>query len=428
MGFIMRSIKIQGLSVLFNHIFEYPTPIVGYISSFGSLAGVCLVIQIITGLFLAIHYSSHISIAFISVEHIIRDVNDGWLFRYYHSNGASIFFFCMYAHIYVNISSEAEDIVWLSGVLLYVLAIATAFIGYTLPWGQISYWGATVITNLFAAIPVIGTAIAQWLWGGFSIENPTLNRFFALHFFLPFVIVAVVILHLSLLHVDESTTDDDEQINFFYFYFIKDLCAFTILMLVFGILVFFHPNLLSHPDNYIPANITVTPRHLVPEWYFLPFYAILRAVPDKFGGLVLMGFFFVDFFLLDLISSDNNTCMLANNLSVEVNEQADGVIENEFDIGTVILLFYLGGADIEEPYTDIISVLMLLHFYEFTEIEEELYELRAFIFLQFNTNYYYNYSRKYWFAVTVIIVSTIILVNQYFGGYFSISFADDLDS
>jgi quinol-cytochrome oxidoreductase complex cytochrome b subunit len=261
-----------------------------------------------------------------------------------------------------------------------------------------------------------------------SIENPKLNRFFALNFFLPFVIVAVVILHLSLLHVDESTTDDDEQINFFYFYFIKDLCAFTILILVFGILVFFHPNLLSHPDNYIPANITVTPRHLVPEWYFLPFYAILRAVPDKFGGLVLMGFFFVDFFLLDLISSDNNTCMLANNLSVEVNEQADGVIENEFDIGTVILLFYLGGADIEEPYTDIISVLMLLHFYEFTEIEEELYELRAFIFLQFNTNYYYNYSRKYWFAVTVIIVSTIILVNQYFGGYFSISFADDLDS
>jgi quinol-cytochrome oxidoreductase complex cytochrome b subunit len=163
----VRAIKIQSISMFFNHLFEYPTPIVGYTSSFGSLAGICLFIQILTGLFLAIHYSSHIALAFASVEHIIRDVNDGWLFRYYHSNGASIFFFCMYAHIYINISSEAEDMVWVSGVILYILAIITAFMGYTLPWGQMSYWGATVITNLFAAIPVIGNTIAQWLWGGF---------------------------------------------------------------------------------------------------------------------------------------------------------------------------------------------------------------------------------------------------------------------
>jgi len=364
---------MKSLSMLNSHLIDYPTPIVGYLSSFGSLSGLCLVIQIITGVLLAAHYTPHVTIAFASIEHIMRDVNDGWLFRYYHSNGASMFFLCLYLHINHNFSSEADDLLWLSGLVIYILVMATAFMGYIIPWGQMSFWGATVITNLFAAIPVIGIEIAQWLWGGFSVDNPTLNRFFSFHYLVPFLIVAAVLLHLSLLHLDESTNEDDEYVEFYYYYFIKDLFAFFLLMILFSYLVFFNPNHLNHPDNYIMASASVTPAHLVPEWYFLPFYAVLRATPDKFGGLILMFLMIIDLFLVDIIWDDKqDSFSLADKEELTgTSEYFEADIEEDEDLGVLIILFFLGGKDIDEPYTDLAGILTLLQFSDYFEIELE---------------------------------------------------------
>ena len=267
--------------------------------SFGSIAGISLLVQIITGLFLAMHYVPNTAQAFNSVEHIMRDVNYGWLIRYIHAVGASMFFVALYAHmargLYYGSYKSPREILWWIGVIIFLLAMATAFMGYVLPWGQMSFWGATVITNLFSAIPVIGPKIVLGLWGGFSVDNPTLNRFFALHFILPFIIVAIVLLHLVALHTVGSNNPTGVEIKskkdiipFHPYFTIKDLVGFTIFFLVFGYFLFFHPNSLGHPDNYIPANPMVTPAHIVPEWYFLPFYAILRAVPDKLGGVLMM--------------------------------------------------------------------------------------------------------------------------------------------
>ncbi len=367
----MRFIKIKSISILNNHLIDYPTPIVGYLSSFGSLSGLCLVIQIITGVLLTAHYTPHVLLAFCSIEHIMRDVNDGWLFRYYHINGASIFFICVYFHIYVNFSSEGDDLLWVSGLLLYFLIIATAFIGYILPWGQISFWGATVITNLFAAIPYIGTDIAQWLWGGFSVDNPTLNRFFSFHYVLPFIIMALILLHLSLLHLDESSSEDDEYVEFYYYYFIKDLFAFFMLMCLFSMLVFFAPDYLSHPDNYTIASISITPSHLVPEWYFLPFYAVLRSTPDKFGGLVLIFLILIDLFFIDIIVDQKTSNFFFTNMYNFVPSQytlLDSNMEEDDDVGIFIILLFLGGYDIDEPYTDLASLLAFLQFLDYFDL------------------------------------------------------------
>lgn len=281
-----------------SHIVSYPTPInLNYLWSFGSLAGLCLVIQIVTGIFLAMHYTPHIDYAFLSVEHIMRDVNNGWLLRYTHANGASMFFIVVYCHIFRGLYYGSyiypRGLLWASGVIIFLLMMATAFMGYVLPWGQMSFWGATVITNLFSAIPLVGKSIVEWLWGGFSVGNATLNRFFSLHYLLPFIIAGLVLLHLALLHKDGSNNPlgintNVDYISFYPYYYVKDLFAFFIFALIFAILVFFYPNLLGHPDNYIPANPLVTPAHIVPEWYFLPFYAILRSIPDKLGGVVAM--------------------------------------------------------------------------------------------------------------------------------------------
>lgn len=286
------------LAFIDSHIVSYPTPInLNYFWSFGSLGGLCLVIQIVTGIFLAMHYTPHIDYAFISVEHIMRDVNNGWLLRYTHANGASMFFIVIYCHIFRGLYYGSyiypRGFLWASGVIIFLLMMATAFMGYVLPWGQMSFWGATVITNLFSAIPLVGKSIVEWLWGGFSVGNATLNRFFSLHYLLPFIIAALVLLHLALLHKDGSNNPlgintNVEYVPFYPYYYVKDLFAFFIFALVFAILVFFYPNLLGHPDNYIPANPLVTPAHIVPEWYFLPFYAILRSIPDKLGGVVAM--------------------------------------------------------------------------------------------------------------------------------------------
>lgn len=369
----MRFIRMKTLSVLNSHLVDYPTPTVGYFSSFGSLSGLCLLVQLITGVLLTAHYTPHVSLAFASIEHIMRDVNDGWLFRYFHSNGASIFFLCIYLHINNNLSSEADDLLWVSGLGLYLAVMATAFMGYILPWGQMSFWGATVITNLFAAIPVIGSDIAQWLWGGFSVDNPTLNRFFSFHYLVPFIIAAIIITHLSLLHLDESSTEDDEYVEFYYYYFIKDLFAFFLMFTVFSLLVFFLPNFLNHPDNYIMASVSVTPAHLVPEWYFLPFYGVLRATPDKFGGLILMFGMILDVFLLDLIldDADENKWLLDTQDVDDLYAGMDSDIEDDDDVGALIILFFLGGKDIDEPYTDLASILTLLQFLDYFDLDLE---------------------------------------------------------
>ncbi|MCU0888242.1 MAG: cytochrome b/b6 [Rubritepida sp.] len=278
----------------------FPTPRnFNYFWNFGALAMINLMIMIATGIFLAMHYTPHTAFAFDSVERIMRDVNYGWLIRYVHMNGASMFFIVVYIHIwrglYYGSYKAPRELLWMLGVVIFLLMMATAFMGYVLPWGQMSFWGATVITNLFSAIPIIGPDIVVWLWGGFSVDNPTLNRFFSLHYLMPFVIVGVVFLHVAALHITGSNNPlgiepkgPQDTLPFHPYYTIKDSVGIVAYLALFAFLVFFMPNYLGHPDNYIPANPLVTPAHIVPEWYFLPFYAILRAVPDKLGGVVLM--------------------------------------------------------------------------------------------------------------------------------------------
>ena len=278
----------------------YPTPKnLNYFWNFGSLAGFCLVVQIVTGIVLAMHYTPETSMAFNSVEHIMRDVNYGWLLRYIHSNGASMFFIVVYIHIfrglYYGSYKAPREVLWMLGLVIYLLMMATGFMGYVLPWGQMSFWGATVITNLFSAVPVVGQYIVHLLWGGFSIDNPTLNRFYSLHYLLPFVIAGVVILHIWALHIPGSNNPlgidvkgPQDTLPFHPYYTAKDLFGLGVFILFFAVFVFYLPNSLGDAANYIPANPMVTPPHIVPEWYYLPFYAILRAVPDKLGGVISM--------------------------------------------------------------------------------------------------------------------------------------------
>ena len=282
-----------------SHLFHYPTPIsLTYAWSFGSLAGISLVIQIISGVFLSMFYVPHIDYAFDSVEYIMRDVKNGWLIRYIHSNGASMFFIVVYAHmcrgLYYGSYISPRQGLWCSGVVLFLLMMGTAFTGYVLPWGQMSFWGATVITSMVTAIPLAGQSIVEWLWGGFTVGNPTLKRFYTLHFVLPFLIAGVTLIHLALLHkvgsnspIGSDTGIDD--VPFYPYYFSKDAFALCVYLLVFGIFVFYFPNTLNHPDNYIPADPLHTPAHVVPEWYFLPYYAILRSIPHKALGIIAMG-------------------------------------------------------------------------------------------------------------------------------------------
>lgn len=292
--------RLPVFTMLKHSTSEYPAPRnLNYWWNFGSLALICLITQIITGIVLAMHYTPHVSHAFDSVEHIMRDVNYGWLVRYTHAVGASMFFMVVFVHIFRGIYygsfKSPREVLWWLGIIIFLLMMATAFMGYVLPWGQMSFWGATVITNLFSAFPLVGESIVTWLWGGFSVDNPTLNRFFALHYLLPFIIVAVVGLHLVALHehgsnnplgVDAKSPKD--KIPFHPYYTVKDFFGFSVFFMLFAWFIFFAPNALGHPDNYIEANPMVTPAHIVPEWYFLPFYAILRAVPDKLMGVLAM--------------------------------------------------------------------------------------------------------------------------------------------
>jgi len=283
-----------------NHIVDYPTPAnMSYYWGFGSLSGRMLVVQIVTGIFLAMHYTPHVTRAFSSVEHIMRDVNYGWLLRYLHANGASFFFVVVYRHmmrgLYYGSYVSPRGHLWMSGVLLFFLMMGTGFIGYVLPFGQMSLWGATVITNLASALPRVGPSLVEWLWGGFSVDNATLNRFFSLHFTRPFVIAALACVHLVLLHSEGVGSGNPlgvdanrDRVPFYPYFYVKDRLGFIGRMRVFSFFVFFEPNRLGHPDNYIMANPMVTPPHIVPEWYFRIFYAILRSIPHKLRGVVAM--------------------------------------------------------------------------------------------------------------------------------------------
>jgi ubiquinol-cytochrome c reductase cytochrome b subunit len=303
------------VSFVASHLVYYPTPIaLTYAWSFGSLAGVTLVVQMVSGIFLSMHYTANIDLAFSSIEYIMRDVRNGWLLRYIHANGASMFFIVVYAHIcrglYYGSYMEPRELLWCSGVVLILLMMATAFTGYVLPWGQMSLWGATVITSMVTAIPVAGKPIVQWLWGGYTVANPTLNRFYSIHFVLPFLIAGMTLIHLALLHKvgSNSPIGSDtgvDNIPFYPYYVSKDIFAFTVYLLIFGIFVFYFPNVLNHPDNYIPADPLHTPAHVVPEWYFLPYYAILRSIPHKAGGIVAMLGSLLVLFLIPFINTSD---------------------------------------------------------------------------------------------------------------------------
>ncbi len=351
-----------------KHFEHYQTPKnLNYLWNLGSIAGLALVIQIITGIVLAMHYTPHVDHAFDSVENIMRNVNYGWLIRYMHAVGASMFFVAVYLHIFRGIFygsyKEPRELLWIIGLIIFVTMMATAFMGYVLPWGQMSYWGATVITNLFSAIPFVGKSIVTWLWGGFSVDNPTLNRFFSLHYLLPFVIVGLVLLHILALHQHGSNNPKGidvrpgkDTIPFHPYYTVKDFFGFGVYFLIFAYFIFYEPNYLGHADNYIPANPLVTPAHIVPEWYFLPFYAILRAVPSKLGGVMLMFAAIGVLFLLPWLdrSKVRSSCYRPWNK-----------IAFFLFVIDCLILGYAGGKPAEEPFITISRLAATYYFFHF---------------------------------------------------------------
>lgn len=359
-------IKQPIFSVINNHLVDYPSPSnLNYLWSFGSCAGICLVIQILTGIFLAMHYTPHVDYAFYSVEHIMRDVNGGWFLRYSHANGASMFFIVTYIHmfrsLYYGSYHSPRELLWCIGVVILLLMIITAFIGYVLPWGQMSFWGATVITSLASAIPVVGDTIVTWLWGGFSVDNATLNRFFSLHYLLPFVIAAASIIHLAALHQYGSnnplgTISAVDKIGFYPYFYVKDLVAWVAFAIFFSIFIYFYPNLLGHPDNYIPANPLSTPAHIVPEWYFLWVYAILRSIPNKLGGVAAIALVFISLLALPFISTS------------PVRSSSFRPIYKVmfwFLAADVVILSWIGQQPVEEPYILIGQLASVFFFFFF---------------------------------------------------------------
>jgi len=333
-----------------------------YFWGFGSLLGAILALQIATGIFLAMHYTAHIEFAFISVEHIMRDVNYGWYLRYIHANGASIFFILVYLHIgrglYYGSYIQPREKVWGIGVIIFIIMMATAFIGYVLPWGQMSFWGATVITNLLSAIPYIGQDLVEWLWGGYSINNPTLNRFYSLHYLLPFIIAGLVILHLIALHEFGSNNPmgflgDIDKLPFHPYYTIKDIVGLILIAILISYLVHFQPNLLGHTDNYIPANPLVTPPHIQPEWYFLFAYTILRSIPNKLLGVIaLFGSLIILLFLPYI-----NTSKIRSNQFRPISKYLYWIF-----IGDFIILTYIGAQVPEIPWVQIGQLASVFYF------------------------------------------------------------------
>nr|YP_010350528.1 cytochrome b [Synagrops philippinensis]UOK10021.1 cytochrome b [Synagrops philippinensis]UVN21653.1 cytochrome b [Synagrops philippinensis] len=328
--------------------------------NFGSLLGLCLITQLLTGLFLAMHYTSDIATAFSSVAHITRDVNYGWLVRNLHANGASFFFVCIYLHIGRGLyyGSYLYKETWNVGVVLLLLVMMTAFVGYVLPWGQMSFWGATVITNLLSAVPYVGTTLVQWIWGGFSVDNATLTRFFSFHFLFPFVIAAMTMIHLIFLHETGSNNplglnSDSDKIPFHPYFSNKDLLGFAVLLLSLTSLALFAPNLLGDPDNFTPANPLVTPPHIKPEWYFLFAYAILRSIPNKLGGVLALLFSILVLMLVPLLHTSKHRSLTFRPLSQILFWTL---------IVNVLILTWIGGMPVEDPYILIGQVASLLYF------------------------------------------------------------------
>nr|ALO77245.1 cytochrome b [Drilonius striatulus] len=348
------------IKIINNSLIDLPTPSnISTLWNFGSLLGMCLMIQIITGLFLAMHYCPNIESAFNSVIHICRDVNYGWMLRIIHANGASLFFICIYIHIGRGLyyGSYKFQETWMTGVLILFATMATAFLGYVLPWGQMSFWGATVITNLLSAIPYLGEEIVKWIWGGFAVDNATLNRFFTLHFIMPFVILALVIIHLLFLHQTGSNNplginSNVDKIPFHPYFTLKDLLGFIITSWMLISLIFLSPNILGDPENFNPANPLVTPIHIQPEWYFLFAYAILRSIPNKLGGVIALVLSIAILFIMPLTKKK-----FLSSQFYPLNKMLFWMF---FSI--VMLLTWIGARPVEDPYILTGQVLTVVYF------------------------------------------------------------------
>uniref|UniRef100_A0A0S2N0H2 Cytochrome b n=2 Tax=Eurythoe complanata TaxID=167815 RepID=A0A0S2N0H2_EURCO len=352
------------LKIATNALVDLPAPPnISIWWNFGSMLGLCLILQILTGLFLAMHYIPHIDLAFSSVAHISRDVNYGWLLRNIHANSASMFFICLYLHVgrgmYYGSFMYLET--WNIGVILLILVMASAFVGYVLPWGQMSFWAATVITNLLSAIPYIGKALVEWVWGGFAVDSATLTRFYALHFLMPFVVAALSIIHLLFLHQTGSNNplginSNSDKVPFHWYFTSKDVVGFLFLLLFLSMLALLSPNMLNDPENFIPANPLVTPTHIKPEWYFLWAYAILRSIPNKLGGVVAM---FTAILVLLILPFTHNSPR--RGLAFYPANQ----IAFWSFIANATLLTWIGGCPVEPPYEFLGQVFTLLYFLYF---------------------------------------------------------------
>nr|YP_009108029.1 cytochrome b [Pyrrhula pyrrhula]AIU45335.1 cytochrome b [Pyrrhula pyrrhula] len=351
----------QILKIINNALIDLPTPPnISTWWNFGSLLGICLITQIVTGLLLAMHYTADTNLAFSSVAHMCRDVQFGWLIRNLHANGASFFFICIYLHIGRGIyyGSYLNKETWNIGVILLLTLMATAFVGYVLPWGQMSFWGATVITNLFSAIPYIGQTLVEWAWGGFSVDNPTLTRFFALHFLLPFAIVGLTLVHLTFLHDTGSNNptgvpSDCDKIPFHPYYTVKDILGFALMISLLVSLALFSPNLLGDPENFTPANPLVTPPHIKPEWYFLFAYAILRSIPNKLGGVLALAASILVLFLMPLLHTSKLRSMTFRPISQILFWAL---------VANVLILTWVGSQPVEHPFIIIGQLASLTYF------------------------------------------------------------------
>uniref|UniRef100_UPI00315CABD9 cytochrome b n=1 Tax=Sphingonotus turcmenus TaxID=2952658 RepID=UPI00315CABD9 len=357
-------LKHPMIKIINNSLIDLPAPTnISFWWNLGSLLGLCLMIQIITGLFLTMHYTPNIEMAFSSVVHICRDVNNGWIIRTLHANGASMFFICIYLHVGRGIyyGSYMYMNTWMTGTLILFLVMATAFMGYVLPWGQMSFWGATVITNLLSAIPYIGTDIVQWVWGGFAVDNATLNRFYTFHFVLPFIVAAMVMMHLFFLHQTGSNNpiglnSNIDKIPFHPYFTYKDTITFIILTMALVMLCLINPYMLGDPDNFVPANPLVTPVHIQPEWYFLFAYAILRSIPNKLGGVIAL---FLSVSILMILPFYNKTKFRGIQF-YPINQILFWIM-----VIVVCLLTWIGKRPVEEPYITTGQILTIIYFLYF---------------------------------------------------------------